>query len=139
MIRLAGSVFIEIEAAVLSAYPNEACGLLIGRKTGKITIVDEIAPSPNVTTSNKADSFELDPQVRFYTMRRLRGTDQAIIGHFHSHPNGLAQPSARDLAQAYEPELIWVIAGVTANRLQDLRAFRLNKKATGFDEMALQR
>jgi proteasome lid subunit RPN8/RPN11 len=32
-----------------------------------------------------------------------------VIGHWHSHPNGRAEPSARDAARALDNGQIWLI------------------------------
>jgi proteasome lid subunit RPN8/RPN11 len=39
-----------------------------------------------------------------------------LIGHYHSHPNGPAEPSPRDLAAA-EPGRLWLIIGGGAARM----------------------
>ena len=39
-----------------------------------------------------------------------------MIGHYHSHPNGSAEPSPRDLAAA-EPGRLWLIIGGGVARL----------------------
>jgi proteasome lid subunit RPN8/RPN11 len=74
--------------------------------------------SQNVTKGAGLDQFEIDPQVRFNLMRELDdcakndGPRYRIIGHYHSHPNHPAQPSATDLEMAYEPDLVWLITSV---------------------------
>jgi proteasome lid subunit RPN8/RPN11 len=107
------------------AYPEECCGLLIGcRNTDGDVRVTEIAAAVNVAPPPRRDRFEVDPAVRFATMRRLRGTEQDIVGHYHSHPDGPARPSGQDAASAFEPELIWLIVAVTAGTAGEAAAFR---------------
>ena len=83
--------------AIAKAYPNEACGLLVGRTEGDGCHVDRIEVSDNVADDPR-HRFEVDPALRFRLMRDLRGTGQAVVGHFHSHPDGAAEPSATALA-----------------------------------------
>ena len=40
------------------------------------------------------DRFEIDPAEQIKLMRALRGAGREIIGCYHSHPNGSAEPSA---------------------------------------------
>ena len=55
--------------------------------------------------------FLIDPQPQIALLRQLRGTDRAVIGCFHSHPSGRAEPSATDLSSAVEDDFVWLIAG----------------------------
>jgi proteasome lid subunit RPN8/RPN11 len=103
-----------LAAEARAAYPDECCGLLVGRARdgGGVMKVTRAVPSRNVTTGSPRHSFEVDPAVRLRLMRALRGTDEAIVGHYHSHPDGPARPSAHDVACTFEPELLWLIIAV---------------------------
>ncbi len=114
MIRLRDADLRRIEAAAEAAYPREACGLLVGRAEGNAIVVEEVVASDNI--AHAADEFEVDPQVRIDTERRLRGCTASVVGLYHSHPDHPANPSARDAARAWEPELIWLITPVERGR-----------------------
>ena len=62
--------------------------------------------------------FEIDPltHIKAQKLARLRGSE--IIGCYHSHPNGRAEPSATDLAGAGAEDFLWLIAAG-----EDLNAF----------------
>jgi proteasome lid subunit RPN8/RPN11 len=123
-----------IDAAVLRRiiadserrYPEECCGLLVGRRTvdGSIEVTEEHA-SANVAEAGRERRFEIDPALRFRLMRTLAGTPETIVGHYHSHPDRLAVPSAHDVAMAFEPELVWLITAVAAGRAVETAAFRI--------------
>jgi desampylase len=83
----------------------EICGLLLGRGA----VVEELRACANVA-ADPADSFEIDPAALIAAHREARGGGLAPIGHYHSHPRGPAEPSARDAAMA-EPGSWWLIAG----------------------------
>jgi proteasome lid subunit RPN8/RPN11 len=121
----------QMRHQALAAFPNECCGLLVGRRGG--FCVTRILSSPNVTAGDPAHDFEVDPGLRIRLERELRGGDDAIIGHYHSHPNGEAIPSGRDLAQAYEPELLWLIMAVTRDGVSEIAAYRLSSEGGGFE------
>ena len=81
-----------------AAYPREACGLLVGRfGVGDHRLVARVERAQNVAAEPKK-TFEIDPGLRLGLERELRGQPLAVIGHYHSHPDGPARPSARDLA-----------------------------------------
>lgn len=144
MIRIPAPCLRAIRAAAEAAYPDECCGLLIGRdgNAGDI-LVTAVEPSPNRAAGDRRDSFEVDPQLRFDVMRRLDaanatgGQAARIVGHYHSHPDHPAQPSARDLEMAYEPEMVWVIVAVEGGRAAGIRAHRLDETAGRFREIEL--
>ena len=121
-----------------AAYPDEACGLLLGfhRAEGDIEVT-RVAESKNMASSGRNDRFEIDPELRFNLMRELRGTGYVIVGHYHSHPNGLAQPSATDLAMVYEPELVWLITAVVGGKAVKSTAHLLSPGGTYFDDIGL--
>ncbi len=83
---------------------QEVCGLLLGRE-GR---VEELVAARNVAR-DPARSFEIDPATLLATHRNARGAGRQVIGHWHSHPNGRAEPSARDAARATDNGQIWLI------------------------------
>ncbi|CAA7621575.1 Mov34/MPN/PAD-1 [Candidatus Terasakiella magnetica] len=104
----------SIADAAEAAFPAEGCGLLVG--TGRRTItVTRLVAAKNLLAGDGPDRFELDPSIHIRMECDLRGTPERIVGHWHSHPDGTAQPSATDLAMAWEPDLVWLIVGVAAS------------------------
>ena len=116
-------------------YPAECCGLLIGRGTQDNLNIDEIIQSPNIAKGNKSTLFEIDPQIRLNTQRRLRNSPQRVIGHFHSHPDASPSPSPTDLSMAFEAELIWAIVSVKNGVANGTRIYRLDINRHDFYEI----
>ena len=95
----------QILLETAAAAPNEeVCGLLLGND-GK---VETLVPTRNVARDS-ARSFEIDPTALLATHRSARGDGRQVIGHWHSHPNGRREPSARDAARATDNGQIWLI------------------------------
>ncbi|WP_243442604.1 M67 family metallopeptidase [Sandarakinorhabdus sp. AAP62] len=91
--------------ATAAATPDEeVCGLLLGR-SGR---VETLVPARNVARDS-ARSFEIDPATLLAAHRTARGEGRQVIGHWHSHPNGRREPSARDAGRASENGQIWLI------------------------------
>lgn len=126
-----------IRHAAGKSYPNECCGLLTGEtRNGNITITG-IHPSDNVTTGDLARGFEVDPKLRFDLMRMIESLNDGteIIGHYHSHPDHPAEPSATDLSMAYEVDFIWLICASTKIGGGEIGAFRPKSDQSGFDTL----
>ena len=121
----------ELAAAVLQAaaraYPNEACGLIEGIDTADGWRALAIHEAANVA-GDPARRFLIDPEIQFALLRKLRGSERRIIGCFHSHPNGRAEPSATDSDNAYESDFLYLIAA-GADDLFTLKAFLFTDEA----------
>jgi proteasome lid subunit RPN8/RPN11 len=100
----------QLIAEARGAFPNECCGLIEGTTTPEGWRATALHGSKNLAV-DPAQSFLIDPQVHFGLLRRLRGTERAIIGCYHSHPGGRGEPSALDRAEAIDDGFVWLIAG----------------------------
>lgn len=117
----------EILAHGEQAYPQECCGLLVGFTNDEDELViTRTVTSPNMASNGGLDTFEVDPQVRFDVMRSVEGTGTDIVGHYHSHPDHPAKPSATDLDMAFEPEMVWLIVSVHQGQAERPQAWRLD-------------
>lgn len=118
------------------AYPEECCGLLVGKgdPAGAVTVT-RVVSSPNVAFSGKGDTFEVDPKLRFDLMRELGGSVHRIVGHYHSHPDHSARPSRRDIEMAWEPELVWLITSVIGGRAVRTTAHVIDRNRGSFREI----
>lgn len=119
--------------------PNECCGLLVGIRDEHSIRITKLHKSENQTSGDPTKSFEVDPKLRFDVMRETQSQDDGvdIIGHYHSHPNGAAEPSATDLSMAYEPDMIWLIFGIGNDRKITVGAFQPRSDRSAFDTLEL--
>ena len=117
----------DILQQAATAHPEECCGLLIGDNN----TVQTLLASPNVSQGDKTKTFEIDPKIRFKQIRE--SGERALLGFYHSHPNGTPYPSETDRSMVYEPELIWVIA-----TLKEIKAFRFDEAKQDFKEIPIQ-
>lgn len=111
-----------IRAAARAAYPHECCGLLVGEGETSVRVV-EIVHTANVADNTRC-AFAIDPQAHFNLLRAARAGQGRVVGHFHSHPDGPAQPSPRDLAMAHDPEALWLVVAASREHASAPRAFR---------------
>jgi proteasome lid subunit RPN8/RPN11 len=104
IIRISSRVIETLLQEARDAFPNECCGLV----TGKSGLAEAVVPARNVHP-HPATGFEIDPATLLATHRNVRAEDRQVIGHYHSHPNGRAEPSTRDAARATDNGQIWFI------------------------------
>jgi desampylase len=94
--------------AAASASPAlEVCGLLFG----SVGLIEDFAPVANVA-ADSASRFELDPAALIAAHRTARDCGPTIIGNFHSHPNGLTEPSRNDAEMMTGDGSIWAIVAL---------------------------
>ncbi len=109
--EVANDALQTILAEAARAAPEEACGLLLGAD-GRII---EARPAANVAP-DRARHFEIDPAALIDAHRSERGGGAQLIGYYHSHPSGPAEPSATDRECAAGDGKIWAIAAQGAVR-----------------------
>jgi len=108
------------------AYPNECCGVLLGRVTDDGTrIVTATARCGNTRTDSAHNRYNIDPRdlVRIQREGRERGED--IIGFYHSHPDHPARWSPTDLAEAHWFGCSYLITSVEKGRAVLTNSFEL--------------
>lgn len=137
MIRLADAHRDLLRLEAEQAYPRECCGILVGRDEEGVYLVDKVVPSANLSdTPDK--TFEVDMALRLRLQKELRGSDARVIGHYHSHPEGRAEPSARDAERAWEEGMIWLILAVKTGLAVDIRAHLFKDAARGFSPLGVE-
>lgn len=83
---------------------REVCGLLLGRP-GHVT---DWRAAANVA-DDPARRFEIDPVALIGAHKVARAGGPAIVGCYHSHPNGSTEPSPCDAAMALVDAGLWLI------------------------------
>ena len=140
MILIPATVLREIEAVAETAAPEECCGLLVGRDfQGKAIRVTRRVASRNLAADRKL-SFEIAPQVWLDLQADLKAGDERIVGLYHSHPEGPAEPSARDRDAAWELDpgerMAWLIVSARYGGAAESRAHMFEDG--GFVEAPIQ-
>jgi proteasome lid subunit RPN8/RPN11 len=125
-VTLSAAAAAAIRAATVAALPQEACGLLFGtgRHVAEATTARNIAADP-------VARFEIDPVHLFDAHRRAREGPLALLGCWHSHPNGSPRPSALDFDAVADPAWLWLVATPAT-----LAVFRPTPQ--GFQQLALE-
>lgn len=111
MIVVGRDVLRHVVDAAEAAYPQEACGLLAGRHLPNGT-VEVLRAHASANLGRAPNRFEIDPRLWVDLARAFGKGPTRIVGLYHSHPDGPAQPSAIDLEAAWGEELVWIIVSV---------------------------
>lgn len=130
ILQISAELLKQVVDAAEQAWPAEACGLLVGRGKGQLVRVTRVVPAANLAA--EPDRFEMDPLVRLAVEKEVRDTKDRILGHYHSHPDGTAEPSGVDRQYAFEPDLAWVIVGIAGGQAIQTLAHRFDDKRNGF-------
>ena len=96
-----------------------------------------ISPAKNILAPDTNHRFEVDPRTRINLEKEIRGTEENLIAHYHSHPDHPALPSSTDLQNVHEPNLIWLIVSVNAGKAQDIKAHKYFDRISGFREIKI--
>jgi proteasome lid subunit RPN8/RPN11 len=120
-LRLAPDLRAQIEREAKAAFPRECCGLIEGTRTHQATTANVLHPTRNL--ARELDRFEVDPADQFRILRAARANDAEVVGCYHSHPNGRAEPSERDRKSMGEEGFVWVIAALSDPGNARLAAF----------------
>ena len=99
-------------AEATRAWPNEACGLLLGGVDAGPDGIAAILPAANLAP-DPSRQFEIDPAALISAHRAARHGGPPVLGHYHSHPSGDPAPSATDRAEARGRGALWAIIGLT--------------------------
>lgn len=109
IVTIASGMVDALQRHACADHPREACGLLFG-SAGAITAAE---PARNVATRSH-HGFEIEPAALLRAYRKARADGHAVLGWYHSHPNGVAQPSVTDAARAVEDGKLWLIVTTDA-------------------------
>jgi proteasome lid subunit RPN8/RPN11 len=97
-----------------AVYPEECCGILIGKINGDDKLVIAAIATNNVWDEPASQEFRcgedrtnhsrylIPPQAIFDAQKQARAQQLEIIGFFHSHPDAPAVPSECDRSLAWE-------------------------------------
>jgi proteasome lid subunit RPN8/RPN11 len=128
----------QIKAHAEKTYPEECCGLLVGKiKRHRKILWDAIATEnswndeselamQSKTPGSKSDRFSIAPSVLLKWQKKTRDRHLSIIGTYHSHPDSAAIPSEFDRACAWQ-QYSYIIVSVREGRAIDVRSWAIDE------------
>jgi proteasome lid subunit RPN8/RPN11 len=133
MLRLPYDCHRCLREDVEHAYPEEACGILLGGREEADEVVRVIAcgnadPEPG-------QRYRIAPRELIAAQKVARQDELEILGFYHSHPDQPAEASETDLREAHWTGCVYLICGVEKGKLVHVAAVRL----VGPEEWAAER
>lgn len=129
---------LEIPPAVLAAvathgegaYPEECCGVLIGRALpeGGAVVARAVAAEnerPEEQAGERGRRYLIGAETVLRVDRAARAEGLGIVGYYHSHPDHPAVPSAFDREHAWAG-VSYLIVPVAAGKAGPARSWRLS-------------
>lgn len=141
-LKLAVEHLRAICAHAQSTYPDECCGLLLGKNTQDGKTLVEVMAMENAWSASSVESFaEIDasldpgadknshytiaPEVMLQVQKESRDRGLDIIGIYHSHPDHPAIPSQFDQVCAWQT-YSYIIVSVPQGKAGELQSWSLD-------------
>ncbi len=120
-------------------YPNECCGLLIGRveDDARTRVVVEVFPVLNAWEDDREHYHRMliTPQDYLKAELQFNSDGIGVIGNYHSHPDYVAIPSDFDLEfLAPWPTMSYIVMSVWNGSTTDVRSWELAPDRSQFNE-----
>jgi proteasome lid subunit RPN8/RPN11 len=129
----------EIEREGVAAYPNECCGILIGRDGAADRVIERIVPMKNVfDPGEQYHRFTIDPMALGRADESAAAEGKAVVGFYHSHPDHPARPSEYD--RTHVPPWSYyshIIVAIEKAKPAAMTAWVFNEQTEQFDEQEI--
>ena len=123
--------FIRIEGE--NAYPNEACGILIG-SVDNAGLKKATLAQPILNASEEGEQYHrflIKPEDIMQAEKTARASKLDVIGFYHSHPDHPADPSEYDREHAL-PFYSYIIVSVMNAEAKEIKSWELNPDRSNF-------
>ena len=132
----------QIEEEGASSYPNECCGIMIGRDVSDGTctrrIVEHLVPMANVfDPEQQRRRFAVDPLALMKAEKSASEAGQLVLGFYHSHPDHPARPSEYDRTHAW-PFYSYVIVSIAQGKAVDMTSWVLDDQTETFSKQEIE-
>lgn len=107
-LRLPAELADRVRRHARSAHPAEACGFLLGAVRDRVAHVTTVRAERNGAASD--DRYFIEAVDVFRAMQAARRAGDALLGVYHSHPDGIDEPSVRDRDEAWGEWLHLIVA-----------------------------
>ena len=135
-VACSAAAYQEMERLAAAAYPDEGCGVLVGRHASGRTEILAATAARNLNTERSRDRYLMDPADILAAERQARLEDLEVVGFWHSHPDHPASPSQYDTDHAWT-DYVYVICATTPDGTGDVNAFALSEENGPFVPLLL--
>jgi proteasome lid subunit RPN8/RPN11 len=107
------------------SYPDECCGVLLGRLANGQREVTLSFTCENERTDSPGNRYSIHPEQLLAALKLARSRGENIVGFYHSHPDHPAYYSSTDLDEAHWFDCSYVITSVEHGRAAATNSFVL--------------
>ena len=132
MLRLKTKHTEIVHSHLCRAYPEEGCGVLLGRETHGDREIERVIGFENVREDSRNNRYLIAPEQFLAAEREARKDGLDVIGFFHSHPDHPSRPSTFDLEHAW-PFYSYLIVSVERGKVLDAHSWRLTEDRSRFE------
>ena len=115
-------------------FPNEVCGVLIGKKDKEIFTINDYYVCENLNKERSVDRYELNPIDYIKAENHAKKITSSIIGIYHSHPNHPAIASETDKMFAW-PDMAYLIYSIYDSKFKNLISWQIDESKDKFVEI----
>ena len=123
MLKISQRIIDDISEHSKETYPEECCGLLVGRDNGDDRVIVEAHRAENVAEERRHERYLIDPKKHLEVDKATRGRGVDIVGFYHSHPDYPSRPSDFDTEIAPMPGYSYLIASVEKDGVVSVRSW----------------
>lgn len=131
--KISHSLLQQIHSHLEAGYPNEACGVMLG----KAGIVTEVVAAGNERTDSARNRYLIDPLAYMKIERDADKRGLQVLGIYHSHPDVAARPSQFDLDHAL-PVFSYLIVSVCKGKAVETNSWLLREDRSQFDQEPIE-
>jgi|SRR5579872_4918925 len=108
-LNISEDILVDMHAHASSTYPEECCGLLLGKVRGPTKTATESRRMGNVfVKEERYHRYTIDPKEFLNAESDAEARGLEVVGIYHSHPNAPAKPSRFDTDYGW-PTLSYVV------------------------------
>ena len=119
-----------------STFPDECCGVMIGRIEGETKNVTSAIALENAYKGKQEDRYEIRPEDLLAADKSARAQGLELIGIFHSHPDCDAYFSKTDLENSC-PWYSFVVLSIKGGKFDHANSFLPNADQTAAEKEEL--
>ncbi|HTB14930.1 MAG TPA: M67 family metallopeptidase [Bryobacteraceae bacterium] len=136
MIRINSEAWETMVAHAQSTFPDECCGVMIGKTDGEVKNVTSAIAVENAYKGKQEDRYEIRPEDLLAVDKNARAQGLDLIGIFHSHPDCDAYFSKTDLENSC-PWYSFVVLSIKGGKFDHANCFLPNADQTAAEKEEL--
>jgi proteasome lid subunit RPN8/RPN11 len=126
----------EINRHAEQEYPEECCGMLLGKRRADDSEVEHVIAIDNSQGENRKRRFLVTPEQYRQAEKEAETMGSELLGFYHSHPDHPAIPSTFDTDHAL-PWFAYLIVSVMNGKSGDATVWTLWEDRSRFDQVGL--